>query len=121
MIAPTTNATSLANLAPRPDRIGRLGGGRDFARSPSRQLTCPTTCSRSSTSASSTSAAPIGDPSAGEPIQYDHLRIEHDEGTVEIVVYDRAILLFGTESEAVRRIHQVCCRLEDLGARRSLA
>ena len=29
-----------------------------------------------------------GGPEAGEPIQYDHLRIEHDEGTVEIVVYD---------------------------------
>jgi len=33
------------------------------------------------------------------------------------VVYDRAILLFFTESEAVKRIHQVCCRLEDIAAR----
>jgi len=31
--------------------------------------------------------------------------IEHDQGPVEIVVYDRAILLFTTDSEAVRRIH----------------
>jgi len=30
---------------------------------------------------------------------------------VEIIVYNRAILLFRTESEAVRRIHQVRCRL----------
>ena len=30
------------------------------------------------------------------PIQYDELRIEHDQGDVEIVVYNRAILLFAT-------------------------
>jgi len=30
---------------------------------------------------------------------------EHDEGEVEIV-YNRAILLFTTDEEAVRRIHQ---------------
>ncbi len=45
---------------------------------------------------------------AGDPIQYDELRIEHKEGDVEIVVYKRAILLFMTGSEAVRRIHRVC-------------
>ena len=58
-----------------------------------------------------------GDPNAGGPLQYDELRIEHDEGDVEIVVYNRAILLFTTDAEAVRRIHQVCCRLDDLVAR----
>ena len=57
------------------------------------------------------------DPGAGNPIQYDELRIEHDQDAVEIVVYDRAILLFTTDSEAVRRIHEVCCRLDDLAAR----
>jgi len=35
-----------------------------------------------------------GAPEAGEPIQYDELRIEHGQGEVEIVVYNRAILLF---------------------------
>ena len=45
-----------------------------------------------------------GDPSAGEPVQYDELVIEHDQGAVEIVVYNRAILLFTSDSEAVRRI-----------------
>ena len=45
-----------------------------------------------------------GDPEAGDPIQYDHLRIEHDQGAVEIVVYNRAILPFTADSEAVRRI-----------------
>ena len=48
-----------------------------------------------------------GEPNAGDPIQYDELRIEHDQGAVEIVVYNRAILLFRTDSEAVRRVHQV--------------
>ena len=58
-------------------------------------------------------AGSYGDPNAGDPMQYDERRIEHEEGTVEIVVYNRAILLFTTDSEAVRRIHQVCCRLDD--------
>jgi len=46
------------------------------------------------------------DPEAGDPIQYDELVIEHDEGEVEIVVYNRAILLFTTGSEGVGRVHQ---------------
>ena len=54
-----------------------------------------------------------GDPEAGDPIQYDGLRIEHGQRDVEIVVYNRAILLFTTDSEAVRWIHEVCCRLDD--------
>jgi len=45
-----------------------------------------------------------GDPETGDPIQSDELRIEHDQGDVEFVVYHRAILLFTTDSEAVRRI-----------------
>ena len=58
-----------------------------------------------------------GDPNAGDPIQYDALRIEHDHGAVEIVVYNRASLLFTTDSEAAKRIHRVCCRLEDIAGR----
>ncbi len=58
-----------------------------------------------------------GDPEAGDHIQYDELRIEHDEGDVEIVVYNRAILLFTTDSEAVRRIHPgvLGCRNDNRG------
>jgi len=38
---------------------------------------------------------------------------------VEIVVYNRAILLFTTDDEAVKRIHEVSCRLDDIaGSRR---
>jgi hypothetical protein len=58
-----------------------------------------------------------GDPEAGDPIQYDHIRIEHERGAVEITVHNRAILLFTTDSEAIRRIHQVCCRLDDIAGR----
>jgi len=49
-------------------------------------------------------AGTSSDPNAADPIQYDELRIEHDQGDVEIVVYNRAVLLFTTDSEAVRRI-----------------
>lgn len=61
-------------------------------------------------------AGTYGDPDAGDPIQYDELVIEHDQGAIEIVVYNRAILLFTSDTEAIRRIHQVCCRLDDLAA-----
>ena len=57
----------------------------------------------------------------GDPIQYDELRIEHDQGDVEIVVYNHAILLFADDCEAVRRINEVCCRLDDLAGSRRLA
>jgi hypothetical protein len=59
-----------------------------------------------------------GDPQAGDPIQYDQLRIEHDQGMSDIVVYNRAIRLFTTDREAVRWIHQGCCRLDDITGRR---
>ncbi len=49
-------------------------------------------------------------------MQYDERRIEHEEGTVEIVVYNRAILLFMTDSEPVRRVHEAC--LDDLATGR---
>ena len=35
---------------------------------------------------------------------------------MEIAVYNRAILVFTADSEAVRRIHQVCCGLDDIAA-----
>ena|SRR2546425_119066 len=55
-----------------------------------------------------------GNPNWGAPIQYDELRIKHDQGDVEIVVYNRAILLFFTDSEAVKRIHRVYCQPEEM-------
>ena len=43
------------------------------------------------------------DPEAGDPIQYDELRIEHDQGAVEIVVYNPPSRL-DVRAEAVRRL-----------------
>src|SRR6266403_1901775 len=43
-----------------------------------------------------------GDPEAGDPIQYDEL--EQDESEVEIVVCNRAIRPFVTDSEASRAL-----------------
>jgi hypothetical protein len=61
-----------------------------------------------------------GDPSAGDPIQYDHLEIEDDDGVAAIEVFNRAILLFLSDSPELKKIHHVCCTIDDLGrARRS--
>lgn len=49
-----------------------------------------------------------GDPSCGEPIQYDRLVIETDRGTMQIEVFNRAIQLFVLDDERVRRIHRLC-------------
>jgi hypothetical protein len=38
-------------------------------------------------------AGTYGDPNVGDPIQYDELRVEHDQGVAEIVVCNRSILL----------------------------
>src|SRR5947207_13761024 len=46
-----------------------------------------------------------GDPEAGRPIQCDDVRIQGDG---EIVVDNRPVLVFTTDSAAVRRIHEVC-------------
>ena len=58
-----------------------------------------------------------GVPEVGDRAQYDELRIEHDQGEVEIVVYNRAIPAVHDRQRAVRRIHPVCCQLEDLAPR----
>ena len=81
MSAPTTNATSLANLAPRPDRIGALGAARlpaitiEAADLPEDVLAL---LDHHLLDLGGT----YGDHAAGEPIQYDELVIEHDEGVV---------------------------------------
>ena len=85
MSAPTTNATSLANLAPRPDRIGALGAARlpaitiEAADLPEDVLAL---LDHHLLDLGGT----YGDPRTGDPIQYDELRIEHDQGLLEIVI-----------------------------------
>ena len=53
-----------------------------------------------------------GDSEVGEPIQYDHLLIEHSTGQVEITFYNRGISLAFGDSETERRIHRLCCVLD---------
>ena len=49
-------------------------------------------------------------------MQYDERRIEHEEGTVEIVVYNRAILLFVTDSGSAADSHGMSRAYGTLGS-----
>ena len=53
-----------------------------------------------------------GDPSWGEPIQYDLLKIETLTGTKTLEIFNRAILLFSQNSEETRRAHRVVHAVE---------
>ena len=57
-------------------------------------------------------AGEYGDPLVGDPIQCDELLIEHANGTTEIVLYNRAIMLFRSNDEIYKQIHRVCCTIE---------
>ena len=59
-------------------------------------------------------AGEYGDRDAGEPIQYDHLVVEHSGGRTEITFYNRGISLLFGDSETERQIHRVCVILERL-------
>jgi hypothetical protein len=49
---------------------------------------------------------------AGDPIQYDHLKLILANGVVDIKFFNRAITLFMTDNEKLRRIHRVLCKLD---------
>ena len=53
-----------------------------------------------------------GDKNAGDPVEYDHLKLVLTDDTVEITVFNRGIALFTSDDERVRRIHRVLCRLD---------
>lgn len=53
-----------------------------------------------------------GDPDAGDPIEFDHLRLVLADGVVEIKVFNRGITLIFAEDERVKRIHRVLCKLD---------
>ena len=53
-----------------------------------------------------------GDPEAGDPIQVDLIDVETADDVISIEVFNRAILLFHSDSEDMRRIHRVCGVLE---------
>ena len=53
-----------------------------------------------------------GDKEAGDPLQYDHLKIILTSDTVEITFFNRAITLGFSDNEMFRRIHRVLCKIE---------
>ena len=58
-----------------------------------------------------------GDKNAGDPVEYDNLKLVLNEDTVEITVFNRGITLFTSDDEKVRRIHRVLCKLDQPGDR----
>lgn len=56
-----------------------------------------------------------GDKMAGDPVEYDHLRLVLTDNTVEITVYNRGITLLTTDDERVRSIHRFIYTLEKSG------
>jgi len=58
-------------------------------------------------------AGGYGDRYAGDPIEYDHLKIVLTDDTVEVEFFNRGITLFTADDERFRRIHRVMCKLLD--------
>lgn len=56
-----------------------------------------------------------GDKNAGDPVEYDNLKLVLADDTVEITVFNRGITLFTSDDEKVRRIHRVLCKLAESG------
>lgn len=56
-----------------------------------------------------------GDKKAGDPMEYDNLKLVLSDDTVEITVFNRGITLFVSDDERVRRIHRVLCKLDGSG------
>ena len=57
----------------------------------------------------------FGDKNAGDPVEYDHLKLVLTDDTVEIAVFNRGITLFMSDDERVRRVHRVLCKLDESG------
>lgn len=58
-----------------------------------------------------------GDKKAGDPVEYDNLKLILTDDAVEITVYNRGITLFKSDDERVRRIHRVLCMLDEARGR----
>lgn len=52
-----------------------------------------------------------GNEHAGEPVEYDHLRLVFSDKTVEITIFNRGITLLSTGDAKVQRIQRVLCEL----------
>ncbi|MFO7941030.1 MAG: hypothetical protein R6U92_00045 [Bacillota bacterium] len=57
-----------------------------------------------------------GDPDLADPVQYDHLVVTTSKDAAEILVFNRAVMLFVANDERLRRIHRIMVSL-DLAAR----
>lgn len=53
-----------------------------------------------------------GDPSLGEPIQYDYLEIASSSGVKTLEVFNRAILLLSNNTDETRRVHRIVYAVE---------
>jgi hypothetical protein len=56
-----------------------------------------------------------GDKKAGDPVEYDNLKLVLTDDTVEITVFNRGIALFMSDDERIRCIHRVLCKLDGTG------
>jgi len=56
-----------------------------------------------------------GDKRVGDPGEYDQLKLALTNDTVEIIVFNRGIMMFISDDERVRGIHRVLCRLDKAG------
>ena len=52
-----------------------------------------------------------GNERAGEPVEYDHLRVVFSDKTVDITVFNRGITLLSTGDAKAQRIQRVLCNL----------
>jgi hypothetical protein len=56
-----------------------------------------------------------GDKNAGDPLEYDHLKLVLTDDAVEITVFNRGITLLTSDDERVRRIYRVLCKVDESG------
>lgn len=54
-----------------------------------------------------------GDKKAGDPMQYDNLKLILTGARIEITVFNRAIPLYVSNDERIRRIHRVPFKLDE--------
>ena len=56
-----------------------------------------------------------GNKNAGDPVEYDNLKLVLTDDTVEITVFNRGIMLFTSDDERIKCIHRVLCKLDRSG------
>lgn len=55
-----------------------------------------------------------GNKNAGDPIEYDNLKLVMTDAIVEITVFNRGITLFMSDDERIPRIHRALCTIDGL-------